>query len=151
LGHLFRFLSEDIDWLSKKFDLHNLDKKHLQTTQKDDEGICTEIYQLEDISRAMKKRNINVVIQKTICKDRKENIHIFFSRYLELNCETLIKYYRIRFQIEFDFRDTKQHFSLSDFKNYKEENMKNFIDLSFTMTLISKYIVRKFREEYKLV
>jgi len=133
----------------KQFDLHNLDKKHLQTTQKDDEGICTEIHQLEGLSKAMKKRKINVVVQKTIRKDGKESVHIFLSTDLQLDYETMIKYYRIRFQIEFDFRDAKQHFGLSDFKNYKEKNMTNFINLSFTMTLISKYMVRKFREKYK--
>lgn len=133
----------------KKFDLYNLDKKYLQKTQKDDKGICTEIYQLEGLSQAMKKRKINVVVHKTIRENGQESVQILFSTDLALNYETLIEYYRIRFQIEFDFRDAKQHFGLSDFKNYKEENMKNFINLSFTMTLISKSMVRKAREKHQ--
>jgi putative transposase len=132
-----------------KFDLHNLDKKYLQETEKDDKEMRTEIYQLEGISKAMSKRKINVVVHKTIRKDGKESVHIFFSTDLKLDYKTMIKYYRIRFQIEFDFRDAKQHFGLSDFKNYKEKNMKNFINLSFTMTLISKSMVRKAREKYE--
>ena len=126
-----------------------MDKKYLQKTQKDEKGIRTEIYQLKGLSKAMKKKKINVVVQKTIRKDGKQSVHIFFSTDLQLDYETLIKYYRIRFQIEFDFRDAKQHFGFSDFKNYKEKNMTNFINLSFTMTLISKSIIRKFRQKYK--
>lgn len=133
----------------EKFDLHNLDKEYLQETEQDDNGMRTEIYQLEGLSQAMKKRKINVVVHKTIRKDGKESVHIFFSTDLKLDYKTLIKYYRIRFQIEFDFRDAKQHFGLSDFKNYKEKSMTNFINLSFTMTLISKSMVRKAREKYK--
>ena len=34
--------------------------------------------------------------------------------------ETLIEYYSLRFQIEFDFRDAKQYWGLEDFMNVKE-------------------------------
>lgn len=97
----------------------------------------------------MKGRKLNVVVQKAIRKDGKVGIQIFFSNDLELDYQTLIKYYKLRFQIEFDFRDAKQHFGLSDFKNYKEKNLTNFVNFSLTMTLISKSMVEKFREKYQ--
>jgi len=43
-----------------------------------------------------------------------------FSAYLQQACSKLIKSYRLRFQIEFDFRDGKQHWGLEDFMNTKE-------------------------------
>jgi putative transposase len=133
----------------KQFDLSNLDRKHLKSSQKDDKGTRLEIYQIEARSKAMKGRKLNVVVQKAIRKDGKVAIQLFFSSDLELDCQTLIKYYRLRFQIEFDFRDAKQHFGLSDFKNYKEKNLTNFVNLSLTMTLISKSMLEKFREKYQ--
>ena len=133
----------------KRFDLSNLPKEYLKHSEKDDKETVIETYQLEVRSKTMKGRKLNVVVKKAIRKDKKVGTQIFFSTDLELDYETLIKYYRIRFQIEFDFRDAKQHFGLSDFKNYKEKNLTNFINLSFTMTLISKYILQKFREKYK--
>jgi putative transposase len=133
----------------KRFDLSNLSKEYLKHSEKDDKETCIETYQIEARSKTMKGRKLNVVVKKAIRKDKKVSIQIFFSTDLELDYETLVNYYRTRFQIEFDFRDAKQHFGLSDFKNYKEKNLTNFINLSFTMTLISKYMVQKFREKHQ--
>ncbi|MFM8005995.1 MAG: hypothetical protein ACKO86_13840, partial [Dolichospermum sp.] len=72
-----------------------------------------------------------------------------FSNDLKLNYDTLLQYYALRFQIEFLFRDAKQHFGFSDFKNYKEQNLTNFVNLSFTMCLVSKIILEKYRVETK--
>lgn len=36
----------------------------------------------------------------------------FFPNSLDLTAENMIQYYGIRFQIEFDFRETEQHFGL---------------------------------------
>ena len=53
----------------------------------------------------------------------------------------------MRFQIEFHFRDAKQHFGLSDFKNYKEQNLTNFVNMSFTMCLVSRIFLEQLRVE----
>ena len=55
-------------------------------------------------------------------------------------------YYSLRFQIEFNFRDAKQFFGLSDFKNIKEKQVTNAINLSMFMTLLSKILLQKYRE-----
>ena len=133
----------------KQFDLSNLDRKHLKSTQKDDKGTRLETYQIQARSKAMKGRKLNVVVQKAIRKDGKVAIQLFFSSDLELDYQTLVNYYKLRFQIEFDFRDAKQHFGLSDFKNYKEKNLTNFVNLSLTMTLISKSILERTREKHQ--
>lgn len=133
----------------EQFNLAFLDKKYLKSSQKDDKETRIETYQIEARSKAMKGRKLNVVVQKAIRKDGKVGIQIFFSNDLELDSQTLINYYKLRFQIEFDFRDAKQHFGLSDFKNYKEKNLTNFVNFSLTMTLISKSMVEKFREKHQ--
>jgi hypothetical protein len=37
---------------------------------------------------------------------------------LELGYEHMIDYYRLRFQLEFNFRDAKQYWGLEDFMTY---------------------------------
>jgi putative transposase len=69
-----------------------------------------------------------------------------FSTDPNLDFQTLLDYYSLRFQIEFDFRDAKQHFGLSDFKNYKQENLTNFVNLSFTMCLLAKVQLAYYRK-----
>jgi hypothetical protein len=58
----------------------------------------------------------------------------------------LIKYYSLRFQIEFDFRDAKQFFGLSDFKNYKENQLTNAVNIAFTCKLISQIVLEKYKK-----
>ena len=90
---------------------------------------------------------MNVIVVKTENAQGKISINLLFSNDLTLDAKTMIDYYSLRFQIEFDFRDAKQYFGLSDFKNYKEKNMTNFVNLSFTMTLIVKKILTDVRTE----
>ena len=37
-----------------------------------------------------------------------------------LEGETLVHYYRLRFQIEFNFRDAKSHFGLEDWMKHRQ-------------------------------
>ena len=68
--------------------------------------------------------------------------NIWFTNDLNLDFQLLLEYYSLRFQIEFHFRDAKQHFGLSDFKNYKEQNLTNFVNMSFTMCLVSRIFLQ---------
>ena len=72
-----------------------------------------------------------------------------FSSDLTLTASEVIKYYSLRFQIEFDFRDAKQFYGLSDFKNYKEAMVTNAVNLSFSMTLIGKIILKKYKNRFE--
>jgi IS4 transposase len=69
---------------------------------------------------------------------------------LELSAQKIIDIYSLRFQIEFNFRDVKQFFGLSDFKNIKKEQVKNAINLSLFMTLLSKILLLKYRKIFGL-
>lgn len=53
------------------------------------------------------------------------NAHaIIFSTDLEQSYDKIIKFYKLRFQIKFNFRDTKQYWELDDFMNVKETAVK---------------------------
>jgi hypothetical protein len=60
---------------------------------------------------------------------------------LNLSWEKIVEYYRLRFQIEFNFRDAKQHFGLEDFMNQTERGVKNAANLSFLMVNLSAKLV----------
>lgn len=87
-----------------------------------------------------------VILRVTNLENQKVSTNVWFCTDLAISYLTLLHYYHLRFQIEFDFRDAKQHFGLSDFKNYKQRNLTNFVNLSFTMVLISKIYQAHFRK-----
>lgn len=54
-----------------------------------------------------------------------------------LGWEKLIDYYSWRFQIEFNFRDAKQHFGLEDLRATTEIGVENAANLAFLMVNVS--------------
>jgi putative transposase len=131
----------------QRLDLLNLGQKYLVKTEQD-KGVLHQIYQLQARNKSYMETTLNiVVIQTRKVKEEKVSLTIIFSNDLSLDAHTLIDYYSLRFQIEFDFRDAKQYFGLSDFKNYQEKNVENFTNMIFTMTLISKKILQDLQKE----
>ena len=62
---------------------------------------------------------------------------ILFSSDLELDWKNIIDYYRLRFQIEFNFRDAKRHWGLEAFMVVKEQSVLNAVNLSLWMVNVS--------------
>ena len=117
-------------------DYENLDEKYLKDTQIDGD-IETKIYQLEALNKKILCR-LNIVIIASINLKTKKRTHtILFSTDLKQQYEKIIKYYSLRFQIEFNFRDAKQYFGLEDFMNIKKRRIHNFANLSMFMNNIS--------------
>ncbi|MGK7895542.1 MAG: transposase [Xenococcus sp. (in: cyanobacteria)] len=84
------------------------------------------------------KTQVNlVIILKTNLKTQQQVHVILFSSDLSLDAQTLIKYYSLRFQIEFNFRDAKQFWSLEDFMNTSATGVINRANLSFFMVNFS--------------
>ena len=71
-----------------------------------------------------------------------------FSSDVELGWEKLIEYYSLRFQIEFNFRDAKQHFGLEDFMNTTEVGVENAVNLSFLMVNVSATLIKNSATKY---
>jgi len=65
-----------------------------------------------------------------------------FSSDVQLNPEKLVDYYSLRFQIEFNFRDAKQHFGLEDFMTTTKVGAENAANLSFMMILLSAKLLK---------
>ena len=83
-------------------------------------------------------RLLNVVILKrTHLKSGRVGHVILLSSDLFLGAEALLDYYRLRFQIEFTFRDAKQHFGLEDFMGVTHTSVANAMSLSLFMVNLS--------------
>jgi hypothetical protein len=69
-----------------------------------------------------------------------------FSSHLQLPHDQLIDYYCLRFQIEFNFRDAKQHWGLEDFMNTTPSAVTNAANLSLFMVNLSYRLLCDFRQ-----
>jgi putative transposase len=92
---------------------------------------------------------INVVIMVwTHLETQRAGHVVLFSSDLSLDAVKLRDYYALRFQIEFTFRDAKQHFGLEDFMGVKETSVANAIGLSFFMVNLSTYLLDDLRTSH---
>ena len=58
--------------------------------------------------------------------------------------EKIIEYYKLRFQIEFHFRDAKQFWGLEDFMNLSQTAVTNAANLAFFMVNLSHHLLSEF-------
>lgn len=123
-------------------------RKYLKKTEVE-ENIITNYYQGIFLHKGFGMPLNVVVIVKTDLKKQKVGSVILFSSDLELSWEKLIEYYSLRFQIEFNFRDAKQHFGLEDFMNQTEVGVENAVNLSFLMVLLSAKLLKNNEEKYE--
>ena len=127
----------NIDNISSSYLVKSIDEK--------ENDYIEYIYQIVVLSKNFRDRlNVIIIIREDRKTGKKKNV-ILFSNDLELSAQKIIDIYSLRFQIEFNFRDAKQFFGLSDFKNIKENPVTNAINLSLFMTLISKILLQKYR------
>jgi putative transposase len=70
-----------------------------------------------------------------------------FSSDLKLSFEKIIDYYKLRFQIEFNFRDAKQFWGLEDFMNLSQTAVTNAANLAFFMVNLSHHLLADFRQD----
>ena len=80
--------------------------------------------------------NVAIVV-KTRLRDNQRRHVILFSTDLQLSAAQLVDYYALRFQIEFNFRDAKQHWGLEDFMNVTPQAVTNAANLAFFMVNLS--------------
>jgi putative transposase len=133
-----------------KVDIDKIDSTFLvETINHKDTNVVTTIYQFKAYTPKITKYLLNVVVLiHTNQITKKTSRTILFSSDLNLQSTEVIRYYSLRFQIEFDFRDAKQFYGLSDFKNYKETTVTNAVNVSFSMTLIGKIILKKYKDRF---
>ncbi len=114
-----------------------LPAKYLQQTTVEAQ-IETRIYQAEVLHKAFPQPLNVVILAKTNLVTQARAHVILFSSDLTLAYDKLIDYYRLRFQIEFTFRDAKQYWGLEDFMNVTATAVTNAANLSlFMVNLVS--------------
>lgn len=82
------------------------------------------------------KQNIKIVMVRSI--DKPDQYAILFSTSVKLPALYIVQYYQARFQIEFLFRDAKQHLGLSDSQSTKQERLDAHFNLSLSALNIAK-------------
>ncbi len=127
-----------------KFDYKNIPAKHLCSSSIS-ENIQTDIYQIQLLHKGFSCPLNIVILVKTNLNTQARSHVILFSSDLELSYEQLIDYYKLRFQIEFNFRDAKQLWGLEDFMNLTQTAVTNAANLSFFMVNVSHHLLTDFR------
>jgi putative transposase len=130
----------------KKQDARKMDKKYLKSTSVED-NLRTDIYQGTFYNKEFAFALNVVIILKTNLLTNAQAHVILFSTDLKLDDEKLIKFYSLRFQIEFNFRDAKQYWGLEDFMNIKETAVTNAVNLSFFMVNFSHGLLQAHRQK----
>lgn len=106
-------------------------------------GVEEKIYQMTLWHKNFPDRLNIVVIQRIRTSDNKIGQIILFSDDPDLAWDKMILYYRLRFQIEFTFRDAKQFWGLEDFMNVKEQTVENAANLSMFMVNLSRTLMNE--------
>jgi len=114
-----------------------------------DEGIKTEIYQVHNARHRQFAAALNlVIIVKTNLTTKAQAHVILFTSDGTLSFQTVIDYYSLRFQIEFNFREAKQFWGLEDFMNITQTAVNNAVNLSFLMVNVSHRLLKDARHDH---
>ena len=120
----------------RKLNYDELPDKYLQKSESEGD-VTTKYYQGIFLNRKFGCQLNVVIIEKRDVQKGKAGHIILFSSDVKLGWEKLLEYYRLRFQIEFNFRDAKQRFGLEDFMNVTPRGVENAANLSFMMVNLS--------------
>ena len=132
-----------------KINYQDIPERYLKTSSIDkNEHIETKIYQMQVWHKKFSDLLNVVVIVKTNLKTHKFAHVVLFSSDLELSYDLVIDYYRLRFQIEFNFRDAKQHWGLEDFMVVNERPVYNSANLALFMVNVSQALMRPMRAQW---
>lgn len=116
-----------------KVDYKQLKDGYFSLTQSDEN---VQIYSGIVYSKSLKK-DINIVLLRS--KRKQKWVHkIYMTTDLELSADKILQYYQTRFQIEFLYRDGKQHTGLND----SQARSKNKLNFHFNMSLTAINIAK---------
>ena len=125
--------------------VRKMDPKYLKESNVE-KNIRTNIYQAELLNKEFALPLNVVIILKTNLETQAQAHVILFSTDLELSYDKLIKFYSLRFQIEFNFRDSKQYWGLEDFMNVEKIAVTNAANLAFFLVNLSQALLRRFQQ-----
>ena len=84
------------------------------------------------------KRNLKVVVLVNEKMKHKKNYVLLFSTDTDQEAQTILTYYKARFQIEFIFRDAKQFTGLSDPQTRDQKRLNFHFNAALTTLNLSK-------------
>lgn len=116
-----------------KIDLKNIDKTYFVLVEQNDEYA---LYHATVYSKAL-KRKINLAYQE-LKNDKKNSYRLFFSTDLEQTAIQIMSSYKNRFQIEFLYRDAKQHTGLNHSQARSEKKLHFHFNASLTAINLAK-------------
>ena len=90
------------------------------------------------------KLNSVIIVKRNLNTQKVARI-VLFSSDLSLTFDKLIDYYRLRFQIEFNFREAKPFWGLEDFMNVNQLPLYNAANLAMFMVNVSHALIQQFR------
>ena len=126
------------DQIPIKYRVHATTEKQMQT----------EIYQATMLHKTFADPlNVVVMVKTNLVTQKKAHV-VLFSSDLTLAYEKLIDYYRLRFQIEFNFRDAKQFWGFEDFMNVNQTPVTNAVGLAFLMVNLSHILLARYRTTF---
>ena len=126
----------------EKLTLETLTLEHLKE-ELIEKGIRTRVYQVQVWHKNFPELlNVVIIVKTNLTTGRTAKV-LLFSDDLALASETVIDYYSLRFQIEFNFRDAKQYWGLEDFMNIKETQVGNAANFSLFMVTFSQILSTK--------
>jgi putative transposase len=112
-------------------------------SQEIQQKIETSIYHLQVWSTAFPDLlNVVIVVKVNLATHKRAHV-VLFSSDLTLSWSNLLMYYRLRFQIEFNFRDAKQFWGLEDFMNIKQTPVYNAANLAMFMVNVSQALIKQ--------
>lgn len=132
--------------LGERLDYRHIPDQYLKETRVE-EGMETRIYQLQLLNREFSMPIQVVILIKTNLETKAWAHVILFSSDLDLPYDEMVDFYSLRFQIEFNFRDAKQHWGLEDFMNVSPTAVTNAANLSLFMVNVSQFSMCRYRKD----
>jgi putative transposase len=120
----------------RKVDYANMPQQYLKATTVDGH-IETRLSQAQLLHKEFAHPLNVVILVKTNLRTQAQAHVLLFSSDLTLAYTSLIDYYGLRFQIEFNFRDAKQYWGLEDFMNVTPTGVTNAANLSLFMVNVA--------------
>lgn len=117
-----------------KIDTKHVSTKHFKIIKSDDEEI---VYEGLGHIRSL-KRWCKIVIVNTLKDGKVHKAFIYFSTDRDMLGEQIYQYYRLRYQIEFLFRDAKGFLGLEDSQSRQENALDFHFNITFSTLNIAK-------------
>lgn len=117
-------------------DYDNLNLKHFQLVEEDENS---RTYQT--IARAVAlKRNVKVVIVQHIVNSEVKSHKVYFTTKISLDAREVLEMYRMRFQIEFIYRDAKQFTALNNCQARDKEKINFHLNMALSAVNVAKVV-----------